>query len=149
ANLADIEDIALVQRENRFKILAFEGKAFLGIGAANYETSHVILRTLFNGDSDVRGFATLTADERKRPQALAIHVDGGQYGILDNHLEVSGALIKIADAGFEIHVELGAIESLVQYGHIEKQQGNGDRPGIVHGSYDLAIGERVIALEGN
>src|SRR5579863_2639354 len=109
----------------------------------------MILLAFFNGDGDVGGFAALMANDRERPQALAIHIDGHEDGILDHDLEVPGALIEIADARFQVHVELGAIEGLVHNGHIEEPQRNGDRPGIVHRSNNLAIREGVIALEGD
>src|SRR5438445_94441 len=91
----------------------------------------------------------VVTDDGKGPEGFAVYIDGDQDGILDNNVKRYGALIKIADTGFQVFMQLVAVEGLMHHGHIEEPHGNGDGAGIVHGSYDLAIGEGVIALEGN
>ena len=64
----------------------------------------MIFLAFFDGDGDVCGFAVLVTDDGKGSQALPIYIDSRQDGILDHHFEVPGALIEIADTGFQILV---------------------------------------------
>ncbi len=59
-------------------------------------------------------------NDGKRTQAGAIDVHSVEDRVLDDHFEIASALIEIANTGFEIFVELLAVEGLVHDGYIEE-----------------------------
>src|SRR5712675_989021 len=138
------ENVAVFKRKNGPNGIDLKRKSFIGIGANDFQRSHVVPLALFDRNSDIDGFAVGPAGNRNA-HAETGGVDIFEDRVFHNHFEVAIILIQTADTDFEVFVELFAIVGFGENGNVPKIKGNRVRAIMAHGANELAIAESVIA----
>ena len=146
ADLVRVEDIALFQRENSLQEFRFEDQALVGVGAAEVELPHPVLRPFFDLDRDIRRLPVLRADAGHRYRNPgAIQRDGLQSRLFHVDPEIPVILVEAANPDFQVLVQLRPVERLGHnrdFGYVE---GNRDRPVVLHRANDFPRRERLVA----
>src|SRR5712675_1838491 len=138
------EDVAVFKGEDGPKGIDLKRKSFIGIGANDFQRSHVVPLALFDRNSDIDGFAVGPAGNRNA-HAETGGIDIFEDRVFHNHFEIAIILIQPADTDFEVFVELFAIVGFGENGNVPKIKGNRVRAIMAHGANELAIAESVIA----
>src|SRR6267142_1452914 len=137
------EDVAVFEGEDGPEGVDLKREGFIGIGADDFQRSHVVALALFDGNGDIHRFAVATAGNRNA------HAETGGVNIFEdrifhNHFEVAIVLIQTADAHFKIFVELFAVVGFGENGNVPEIKRNCVRTIVAHGANELAIAEGVI-----
>src|SRR5258706_7774409 len=138
------ENVTFFERENGPEGVDLKREGFIGVGADDFQRSHVVPLALFDRNSDIDGFAVGPAGNRNA-HAETGGVDIFEDRVFHNHFEVAIILIQTADTDFEVFVELFAIVGFGENGNVPEIKGNRVRAIMAHGANELAIAESVIA----
>src|SRR5882762_6772384 len=135
------EDVAVFEGEDGPEGVDLKREGFIGIGADDFQRSHVVALALFDGNGDIHRFAVATAGNRNA------HAETGGVNIFEdrifhNHFEVAIVLIQTADAHFKIFVELFAVVGFGENGNVPEIKRNGIRTIMAHRSNELEVGVR-------
>src|SRR5712671_4983742 len=91
------EDVAVFKRKNGPKGIDLKRKSFIGIGADDFQRSHLVALALFDGNCDIDGFSVAAAGDgntHAKPNSVDIFEDR----IAANGLEVAIILVEAAAA---------------------------------------------------
>jgi len=98
------ENVAFFERENGPEGVDLKREGFIGVGADDFQRSHVVPLALFDRNSDIDGFAVDRPAIGTPMRKPVVSIFRGQG--LHNHFEVAIVLIQTADTDFEVFVEL-------------------------------------------